>query len=84
MSETAAPAARVLDPNSSTRSRAVAAVLAFLVGFLGVHRFYVGKIGTGVAMILTVGGFGFWTLFDFIMILIGKFEDKEGRALINW
>ncbi|WP_066582954.1 TM2 domain-containing protein [Cellulomonas timonensis] len=84
MSETAAPAARVLDPHSSPRNRTVAAVLAFFVGVLGIHRFYVGKIGTGVAMLLTFGGLGFWTLYDFVIILLGKFEDKEGRALANW
>jgi len=46
-----------------------------------VHRFYVGKIGTGVLMILTFGGLGIWVLIDFIMILVGKFTDKEGLAL---
>ncbi len=84
MSETATPAARTVDPDSSTRSRAAAAILAFLVGVLGVHRFYVGKIGTGVAQLLTLGGLGFWTLYDLIMIVIGKFQDKEGRTLTNW
>ncbi|MCC2307772.1 TM2 domain-containing protein [Cellulomonas chengniuliangii] len=84
MSDTAASGASVLDPSISTRSRAAAAILAFFVGVLGVHRFYVGKIGTGIAQILTLGGLGLWTLYDFIVIVIGKFQDKEGRTLTNW
>jgi len=68
----------------SPRSRTIAAVLAFFLGTLGIHRFYVGKIGTGVAMILTLGAFGVWTLIDFIMILIGSFKDKEERVVATW
>ena len=58
-----------------------AALLCFFLGPLGAHRFYVGKVGTALLMILTIGGFGIWTLIDFIMILTGGFKDKEGRDL---
>jgi len=68
----------------SPKSRTIAAVLAFFFGVIGVHRFYVGKVGTGVAQILTVGGLGIWTLIDFIMILVGSFKDKEERTLVTW
>jgi len=68
----------------SPKSRTIAAVLAFFFGVLGVHRFYVGKVGTGVAQILTAGGLGIWTLVDFIMILVGSFKDKEEQTLVNW
>lgn len=69
----------------STKSRLAAALLCFFFGGLGVHRFYVGKIGTGVAIILTIGGFfGLWPLIDLIMILVGSFRDKPGRRLENW
>ncbi|MCK5498694.1 MAG: TM2 domain-containing protein, partial [Gammaproteobacteria bacterium] len=47
-------------------------LLCFFLGMFGAHRFYVGKIGTGIAQILTLGGRGFWALYDFIMIIIGK------------
>lgn len=70
--------------NVSPRSRTVAAVLAFFLGTLGVHRFYVGKVGTGVLMIVTLGALGVWTLIDFIMILVGSFKDKEERVLATW
>jgi len=57
--------------------------MSFFVGFLGVHRFYVGKVGTGILMLLTFGGFGIWALIDFIMILMGKFTDKKGNVIRN-
>jgi TM2 domain-containing membrane protein YozV len=62
----------------------VAALLCFFLGGLGVHRFYVGKIGTGVLQLLTLGGLGIWALIDFIMILCGVFKDKEGRPIKEW
>lgn len=68
----------------SPKSRLAAALLAWFLGVFGVHRFYVGKIGTGILMIVTLGGLGIWTLIDFIIILIGNFKDKEERPLINW
>ena len=59
----------------------VAALLCFFLGWLGIHRFYVGKAGTGILMIFTLGGLGLWSLVDLIMIIVGSFKDKEGRDL---
>jgi TM2 domain-containing membrane protein YozV len=56
-------------------------LLCFFLGTLGVHRFYVGKIGTGIVMLITLGGFGVWTLIDFIMIVLSKFQDKKGNYI---
>ena len=50
----------------------------------GVHRFYLGKAGTGILMIITVGGAGIWWLIDFIMAVSGAMKDKEGRPIKNW
>ncbi len=59
-------------------------LLCFFLGVFGAHRFYVGKIGTGVLQILTLGGLGIWALVDFIMIIVGAFTDKEGNKITQW
>lgn len=65
----------------SDKSFVAALLLCFFLGSFGIHRFYAGKVGTGILMILTVGGFGIWTLIDFIMIVCGAFKDSEGRQI---
>lgn len=56
-------------------------LLCFFLGIIGVHRFYNGKIGTGVLMIFTLGGLGIWVTIDIIMILFGKFTKKDGTLI---
>lgn len=68
----------------SQKSRLVAFLLCFFFGCLGVHRFYVGKIGTGIIWLLTGGIFGVGTLIDFILIIVGSFKDKEGKEIKKW
>jgi hypothetical protein len=68
----------------SPRSRLAATLLCFFLGVLGVHRFYVGKVGTGVLQLLTFGGLGIWALVDLVLIIVGSFRDKEERLLLNW
>lgn len=63
------------------KSRLTAALLCFFLGWLGIHRFYVGKNGTGVIWFLTAGFFGFGAFIDFILILVGSFRDKAGYPL---
>ena len=72
------------DKPVSPHSRLAALLLCFFLGVFGVHRFYVGKIGTGVAMIFTAGGLGIWVLIDFIMIIVGGFTDIDGKFVLDW
>lgn len=65
----------------SDKSMVPAALLCFFLGTFGIHRFYVGKIGTGILMILTLGGLGIWVLIDLVMIIVGSFKDKNGLPL---
>ena len=65
----------------STRSRGVALLLSILLGYLGIHRFYVGKIGTGILYLFTGGLFGIGWIVDIILIAIGSFRDNLGLPL---
>jgi TM2 domain-containing membrane protein YozV len=58
-------------------------LLCFFLGGFGVHRFYVGKIGTGILMLITLGGLGIWALVDFIVIACGSFKDAQGLFIKN-
>ena len=65
----------------SEKKMVVAALLCLFFGIAGFHRFYVGKVGTGILQIFTFGGLGIWSLIDFVMILTGSFKDSEGKSL---
>ena len=70
-----------MQQQTSEKNYIVMILLCFFLGCLGIHRFYVGKIGTGILMIITLGGLGIWSLIDLIMIIVGKFKDKEGKEI---
>ena len=59
-------------------------ILCLLFGWLGIHRFFVGKVGTGVLMLITIGGLGIWIVIDLILIIFGQFRDREGRRILRW
>ena len=71
-------------PPPSKKSRGVALALCIPLGFFGAHRFYVGKIGTGLLQLCTLGGLGLWWLYDLILIAAGEFRDEEGRKVSQW
>jgi TM2 domain-containing membrane protein YozV len=70
--------------NISDKSRGVTLALATLIGPFGGHRFYVGKVGTGVLQLCTFGGLGVWWLYDWILVVAGGFRDVDGRRVANW
>ena len=76
--------------NDSDKLILPAFLLAFMIGPFGIHRFYVGKTGTGIAMLvlsLTIVGLFVtvvWSIVDWIMIVCGSFTDKDGRKLTQW
>ncbi|MCP4179419.1 MAG: TM2 domain-containing protein [bacterium] len=62
----------------SERSFIVTLLLCIFLGYLGIHRFYAGKVGTGILMLVTCGLGGIWVIIDLILIILGVFKDKEG------
>ena len=75
---------------SSPKSRLVVLLLCIFVGVLGIHRMYVGKVGSGVVMLLlSITGIGLfvtaiWCLLDLISIASGGFQDKQNLWVLNW
>ena len=69
--------------NVSPKSWLVTLLLCLFLGTIGIHRFYVGKIGTGILMILLLitGISAIWAVIDLILIILGKFKDKQGLLI---
>jgi len=70
-----------------SEKRLLISVILCILGFVclaGLHRFYVGKTGTGILMLLTAGGCGIWTLIDLIVLLSGNFKDADNLKIDVW
>lgn len=81
---TAPPPAGVTHGATSDKSFLTTWLLSWLLGGFGADRFYLGKIGTGIAKLLTFGGLGVWWLIDLIMVLAGAARDRLGRPLAGF
>jgi hypothetical protein len=68
----------------SDKSRTIALILSAVLGVFGAHRFYAGKTGTALLMLITLGGLGIWWLVDLILIAAGGFRDSDGRLIADW
>lgn len=66
---------------TSSKNRILALILCAMFGYLGVHRFYVGKNRTGFIWLFTVGAFGIGWIMDLIQIATGTFKDDYGFVL---
>lgn len=68
-------------PTTTGKSFLVTWLLSWFLGLWGVDRFYLGKVGTGLLKLFTLGGLGIWVFIDLIMVLVGATRDKLGRPL---
>ncbi|MCP1413691.1 TM2 domain-containing protein [Paenarthrobacter sp. A20] len=59
-------------------------LLALFLGTFGVDRFYLGKIGSGILKLLTLGGYGIWWLVDVIIVVAGQQTDKHRWRLFGY
>jgi len=71
----------MISTSTSQKGFVPAALLCYFLGSFGIHRFYIGKIGTGILMLVTLGAFGIWTMIDFIIIVCGSFNDSNGLPI---
>ncbi len=72
------------DPAASRCLRSVAMLLVVMLGIFGAHRFYVGRTGSALAMVFTLGGLGIWWLIDIIIVMTGQLVDSEGKRVSEW
>ena len=63
------------------KSRWTAFFLCLFFGYLGIHKFYVGKKGMGILYLFTLGLLGIGWLIDTLVLLFGGSRDKWGRKL---
>ena len=69
---------------ASDRSRGVALALGMFGGVFGMHRFYAGRVTSGVWMIVTIGGIGLWWIYDLVLLVTGEFRDVHDRKIRHW
>lgn len=70
-----------MEENVSDKSGIACLLFLLLLSLLGIHRFYVGKVGTGILFLITFGGLGLWWLIDLILLICGAFTDAQGRKV---
>ncbi len=67
--------------NTSDKSGIACLLFLLFLAPFGLHRMYVGKIGTGILFLLTGGGLGIWWLIDLILLIAGSFKDADGSIV---
>jgi TM2 domain-containing membrane protein YozV len=84
MSDNNAGFSEIAKPDQSESNKTILPIVLFLILLPTVHRFYVGKIGTGLLFFFTFGGLGIWWIYDVIISITGNFTDKQGRKITRW
>jgi len=69
---------------TSEKKRLIALLLNMFFGWMGGHRFYTGQIKMALVMMFTAGGFGMIWLYDFVMLLLGKYKDEQEQLVTEW
>lgn len=81
------PNCGVFQPDTAQQSSSVntrwlvAFLLCLILGVFGIHRFYLNRVGSGILMLITLGGFGIWYLIDLIILIVGGFRDGDGNLV---
>ena len=100
LSEAASQVASGTRVGISPKSRLATTLLAWFLGYFGAHRFYIGKTGTAIVMLVLgivgiplcfvfigipiVIGVSVWSLVDFIIAVTGNMRDRDGLLIEKW
>lgn len=69
---------------ASDKNRLTALLLCVLLGWLGAHRFYIDKVGTGLLFLISFGFLGVGVIYDAVMLATGELKDGEGKRILHW
>jgi TM2 domain-containing membrane protein YozV len=72
---------KIIKSKKSEKDYLATLLLSIFVGMLGVDRFYLGNVGTGILKLVTLGGLGIWFVLDIFLIATKQMKDSEGKIV---